>query len=122
MIIWPNKEKSCPILLITKPVTQTAENAVNNASTNIIGVVLFVAKGKLNNKPPIKITNKNANIKTWAGFILNHWSKYPKCATLPTRIINNAIWEKNKSKENGKLGIISENNIITARSVGLIKM
>ncbi len=85
--------------------TQTAENEVNNASINDIGIEFGVDNGKLNSKLPIKITNKKARIIIFAGRTFSQDNNSCKCVSRLTKIKNNKICEIKKliSKEGTRM-------------------
>ena len=66
VITWPAKERSFPMSIQVKPVTQTADVEVKRASTKVRWPLL-AAKGIQSSKAPIRITPANPRMKILAG-------------------------------------------------------
>ncbi len=66
VITWPAKERSFPISMHVKPVTQTADVEVKRALTKVRGRWL-AAKGTQSRKAPIRITPAKPRMKILAG-------------------------------------------------------
>jgi hypothetical protein len=66
VISWPEIEKSVPVSTTTRPVTQTAEVEVNNASTKAMGP-LAAEKGNQRRIPPVRITVAKLRTKILVG-------------------------------------------------------
>ena len=64
MTSLPNRVNTSPVFTTVRPVTQTAEVAVNSASIKVMSVPSFtVAKGMHSRPAPIKTTDKNPSVR-----------------------------------------------------------
>jgi hypothetical protein len=66
VITWPAKERSFPMSMQVKPVTQTADVEVKRASTKVRWPLL-AEKGIQSRKAPIRITPAKPRMKILAG-------------------------------------------------------
>lgn len=65
MIVWPKVEKYVPVSTTIRPVTHTAEVAVNNASIKDKLLPFCEEMGSINKKAPHKIKLEKLIVKTW---------------------------------------------------------
>ena len=63
MTTCPKREKVTPVFTTVRPVTQTAEVAVNRASTKPRLSLSFVATGRVRSKAPSRTTAKKPMVR-----------------------------------------------------------